>query len=97
MTSLALPIATVALALSIIFHAIITAASRKEPPMPVFQELVQPLADLEAAVAALPGKVAAAVAAGDAATVQDRADTIAAVTPAVEAAVSAINAVGAPT
>lgn len=66
----------------------------KDIAMAVFVELTQPLADLDAAVAALPDKVAAAVAAGDPATAQDRADTIAAVETSLGNATTAINAVG---
>lgn len=89
--TLALPIAIVALAFSILFHAI----TRKDPAM-LYAELAQPLADLQAAVDALPGKVAAAIAAGDAASAQDKADTITAVTSGIAAATSAISSIGAP-
>lgn len=65
--------------------------------MAVFAELEQPLADLATAVAALPDKVAAAVAAGaDPAAALDKADSIAAVQNGLDAAVAAVNAVGAP-
>ncbi len=94
--TLALPIAIVALAFSILFHAIITYHSRKELSMAVFTELTQPLADLQAAAEALPAKVAAAVAAGDPTSAADKADTIAAVTSGAAAAVAAINSIGAP-
>lgn len=58
--------------------------------MAVFQEFVQPLADLQAAVVALPDKIAAL------GNPQDKADTIAAVLPALQAATDAINGIGAP-
>ncbi|MGZ6016747.1 MAG: hypothetical protein ACXWKM_13485 [Phenylobacterium sp.] len=62
--------------------------------MAVFAELQPPLADLDVAVAELPAKVAAAVSAGDRTSVQDKADTIAAVQSSAKATVDAINAIG---
>lgn len=66
----------------------------KDIAMAVYAELTQPLADLDAAVAGLPDRVAAAVAKGDPAAVQDKADTLAAVETSLSDAVTAINAVG---
>lgn len=65
---------------------------RKDSAMAVYQEIVQPLADLQAAVDALPAKLAAANSAG----AQDKTDTITAVTTGAAAAVAAINAIGQP-
>jgi hypothetical protein len=67
---------------------------QKEINMAVFAEISRSLSDLDAAVQALPEKVKAALAAGDIAAAQDKADTIAAVQTGVAAAVAAINAVG---
>jgi len=72
--------------------SILTDADLKEIAMAVFAELVQPLADLDAAVAALPGKIASLP--GDPAAAQDKADTIAAVEARLASATSTINAVG---
>lgn len=66
----------------------------KDIAMAVFAELQPSLDALNAAADALPGKVAAAVAAGDPQTAQDKADTIAAVEAASQKATDAINAVG---
>ncbi len=73
-----------------------TDAQLKDFAMAVFAELEQPLADLATAVGELPAKVAAAVAAGDPAAAQDKADTIAAVQAGAAAAVDAINKIGQP-
>ena len=71
---------------------VITDADLKDIAMAVYAELVQPLADLDAAVAALPGKIASLP--GDPVAAQDKADTLAAVEQSVGAATTAINAVG---
>ena len=62
--------------------------------MAVFSEVQPALDALSVATGELPAKVAAKVAAGDPQVAQDKADTIAAVNSAAEAATSAINAVG---
>ncbi len=76
--------------------AVLSDADRKAIAMAVYAE-VQPVLDaLNTAVGELPAKVAAAVAAGgDPNAATDKADTIAAVEAASQAAVDAINAVGA--
>lgn len=74
----------------------LTDDQKKELAMAVFAELEQPLADLAAAVTALPDNVATAVNAGGAAAAQDKADTIAAVVPALQAATDAMNDVAPP-
>jgi hypothetical protein len=67
---------------------------QKETNMSVYTEVAQALTDLNAAVQALPDKVKAALAAGDPAATQDKADTVAAVQAGVASAVAAINAIG---
>lgn len=68
--------------------------SRKDNPMAVYAEVQASLDALNTAVSELPAKVAAAVAAGDPVTAQDKADTVAAVQASLGAAVTAIDAVG---
>lgn len=64
----------------------------KDIAMAVYAEFEQPLADLNAAVAALPDKLASL---GTEAAL-DKADSIAAVLSAVQGVTAAINAIGAP-
>lgn len=67
----------------------------KDIAMAVYAELTQPpLAALDAAFAALPDKVAAAVAAGSPEAAADKADILTAVETSLAGATAAINAVG---